>query len=227
MKKVLIIKIVVEIIVGVAMVGGTVAIVKLYNDNKELKNKLVELENKTTEEITTTIENSTDDIPTENETITTKKKNTKTITISNNNWNQYFEFYDFVEWKYNAFNEVDGMNLTKGIRLKKEYYGRIGGSSEIAFEVKGTIIDKLLIPDYPNKKYTIQKKTWTGGLGDGISHDETTSITLTEDNYKGYAYVYSCADGYSETNGVRIIQINIIENANVVRVQGTLVLYDN
>ena len=83
------------------------------------------------------------------------------------------------------------MNLSKVVKLKSNYYGKIAAECKIAFETSGTIIDKILVPDFKNKKYTLKNKTWRGGLGKGLSQKDTTSIILDENGFKNTVNIYS------------------------------------
>lgn len=148
-------------------------------------------------------------------------KKVNIIEISTKNWNTYFEFADTVKWDYNAFNEVDGMSIRKVIKLKSDYYGKIADNSNIAFEVTGIIRDKILNADYVNKKYTL-KSTKSNGL----KQTKTASLNLTQNSYEQEASIYWCHDGYYMEGNKKIISIDVIENLNMKRVQGTLYLYD-
>ena len=64
----------------------------------------------------------TDDAPTDNSqdtSIDTKKS--KEITITFDNWNEYFEIIEHPQWKENAFGEIDSVTVFWTICLKEEY----------------------------------------------------------------------------------------------------------
>ena len=158
---------------------------------------------------------------------TVEEKKTIAIEINKENWNTYFEITDSVTWDYNDFNEIDGMWLKKVVKLKPEYDNLIALEleSQIAFEVNGVVIDKLLITDYPNKKYSLEPSP-CNGLGDGIPKTETVSIFLNEFNQEEVS-IYSCHDGYDITDdGEKAIVINVLEQVEVTRAQGVLYLYE-
>lgn len=146
----------------------------------------------------------------------TEKRNVISVEITAENWNTYFELKQEPWWMENDFGEVDEMKLKTVIELRPEYYDRVTGESEIAFEVSGKVVDRYIDIDYSAKTYTLKEPT---GSYEG-DYTETCSLCLWENDYNSEAWVYACLVSKE------LHCVNIIENAQVLRAAGTLYLYE-
>ncbi len=58
------------------------------------------------------------------------------VTLTDDNWQDYFEEYRYEDWDFNDFGEPEEMRAQVAVMLKKEYAeGFVYGESDIAFEI--------------------------------------------------------------------------------------------
>ena len=148
--------------------------------------------------------------------IQTEKRNVTSVEITLENWSTYFVLKEEPWWMENDFGEVDEMKLKTVIELRPEYYDRVTGESEIAFEVSGKVVDRYIDIDYSAKTYTLKEPT---GVYEG-DFKETGSLVLYEKDYDCEAWIYACHISKSGDS------VHVLENAQVTRVRGTLNLYE-
>ena len=148
--------------------------------------------------------------------IQTEKRNVISVEITAENWNTYYELKQEPWWMENDFGEVDEMELKTVIELRPEYYDRVTGESEIAFEVSGKVVDRYIDIDYSAKTYTLKEPT---GVYEG-DFKETGSLVLYEKDYDCEAWIYACHISKSGDS------VHVLENAQVLRAKGTLNLYE-
>ena len=148
--------------------------------------------------------------------IQTEKRNVTSVEITLENWSTYFVIKEEPWWMENDFGEVDEMKLKTVIELRPEYYDRVTGESEIAFEVSGKVIFKHIDIDYSAKTYSFKEST-----GDyEYDFKETASLVLYENDYNCQAWIFA---GYVSD----LFQgVEVLEDAQVTRVRGTLNLYE-
>jgi hypothetical protein len=162
-----------------------------------------------------------DDNGTQGDQLGDQQPEYEAVELTVENWFDYFEVVETVEWRTNAFNEVVGIDIWHCFRLKEEW-GQIDDSrTEIVLEY-GFIgcINKATV-DFENKTYQI------GELVE-CSDSEVTEII---DDFRNRAddngnYVFRCSSlgnirlGYNEEEGT----IHYYANFNPIRVWGTLYL---
>ena len=88
--------------------------------------------------------------------IQTEKRNVTSVEITLENWSTYFVLKEEPWWMENDFGEVDEMKLKTVIELRPEYYVRVAGESEIAFEVSGKVVSSVHVTVIKNLTHNLR-----------------------------------------------------------------------
>lgn len=137
----------------------------------------------------------------------------KEIEITLDNWNQYFEIVENTDWRKNAFGEAENLNISYSFKLRDEY--QTAYDNDIAVEIHA---EKILVDidlDLAEEKY---------GYLDVIN--ETYDFNTIESITGNSITFFSCWDGYFEKNDIKVSNIEILKNIEILRVQGKIYLYE-
>lgn len=140
----------------------------------------------------------------------------KEIEITLDNWDQYFEIVENTDWRKNAFGEAENLNISYGIKVKDEYKNAIStNETEIAVEIHAekTLVDIDL--DLSAERFTYLDEV-----------NETCDFNTIKDFKGTTATFFSCWDGYFEKNDIKVSNIEILKNIEILRVQGKIYLYE-
>lgn len=140
----------------------------------------------------------------------------KEIEITLDNWDQYFEIVENTDWRKNAFGEAENLNISYGIKVKDEYKNAIStNETEIAVEIHAekTLVDIDL--DLSAERFTYLDEV-----------NETCDFNTIKDFTGTTATFFSCWDGYFEKNDIKVSNIEILKNIEILRVQGKMYLYE-
>ncbi len=146
---------------------------------------------------------------TKNESNTTILENaSNVISINIDNWNQYFEIKEWVDWQLNAFNEpTNFFGIRISFNIKNKY--KNCSSNNIAMEY-------LINQSYNDITYDVKNKKYFVGPAKEY-FDEHTS-TLSGGSYESYL-AFSLGDGGTDTGSYQMSKYNFVK---VTRIQGTL-----
>lgn len=140
----------------------------------------------------------------------------KEIEITLDNWDQYFEIVENTDWRKNAFGEAENLNISYGIKVKDEYKNAIStNETEIAVEIHAekTLVDIDL--DLSAERFTYLDEV-----------NETCDFNTIKDFTGTTATFFSCWDGYFEKNDIKVSNIEILKNIEILRAQGKIYLYE-
>lgn len=201
-----------------ALKEGNVTITATSNGNKYTC--VVTVVNSNKDEVSTPTPTPTPK-PTPTPTPTPKPKKEKVIEITLDNWQDYFEIADRVEWKFNGFGEFENVHIYTEFELKNEYVDKLAKSSEIAV---GYSIEQC------DAHFTVDPEKRTYEIGDVVrSADRRTStLTYKADAYKiriGWHTSIFCDSFYlkdAKWEGVG----GSYSYLSIDRIQGTLYLYE-
>ena len=153
-----------------------------------------------------------------------KPKPINEIVISMDNWQEYFEIKKIDIWDKDDFGDVNGLAIQNIIKLKDAYHDKIAKKSEIKFKVFGKERSRELTVNYKNQTYQLRKIDIYK-----IDKDYETTTTFSLNEYSSTQdfseQIYWCHDGYYEMNGKKYMDIHVLEDYNVTRVEGRLYLY--
>lgn len=139
------------------------------------------------------------------------------IEISLENWDRYFEIVEKNEWVKNAFQEAENWDVSYYLKLKDEYQNRVdSGQTDIAVEIQA---DKMLVD------LALDLAAETASFLDHTAR-KTDDFHITEALTGEEIVFFSCRDGYSLKNGVKVPNVEVLKHIEVVRIQGTLFLYE-
>ncbi len=138
------------------------------------------------------------------------------ISITLDNWGEFFEVYEKVEWQRNDFNEAENLRITQYIGLKEQYRKTIDvNDSSVAFEIEATKVNIDIKLDLSKETYS-----YTDTINETYEFVETATVVGSEASF------FSCCDGYFIKNSAEVPNIEILENIVVSRVMGSIYLYD-
>lgn len=149
------------------------------------------------------------------------------ITITLDNWNQYFEVRESPVWEEDAFGEAETFRARYCLFLKDEYRGRIDETKEssvaFAFEYDWILAD--IEVDYNTREFS-----YTGKVHEYSQGKERTTFVVDTWMLMGEedcGTICSCAEGYfTDDNDVKIPNCYQFTNVEVTKVEGSLFLFD-
>lgn len=140
----------------------------------------------------------------------------KEIEITLDNWEQYFEIVENTDWRKNAFGEAENLNISYDFKVKDEYKNTIAANdTEIAVEIHA---DKILIDidlDLSAERFTYLDEV-----------NETYDFNTIESFMENAITFFSSQDGCFEKNDIKVSNIEILKNIEILRVQGKIYLYE-
>lgn len=140
----------------------------------------------------------------------------KEIEITQDNWTEYFETVESIEWVKNAFDEAENLRVSYSFRVKEEYRDVTApDGTNIAVEISADKILAEIELDPTEERYA-----FLDPVNEACDFNTVEAVTGNE------MIFFSCCDGYSQKNGVKIPNIEILKNIEVLRVHGTMYLYE-
>lgn len=101
------------------------------------------------------------------------------VEITVDNFFDYFEIYEYVNWSKNSFDEVTSMSVSRAFTLKDEYYSRVPRIyNEVAIEYKYKTSNRNITVDWNNQTYSFGDITKTNDY----EYDHTTEMYHTTYN---------------------------------------------
>ena len=144
-----------------------------------------------------------------------KGRTWETVTLTADNWLDYYELTITTEFVNDAFGEYDYVNISTCYTLKEEYAARLDGSLKSAVDVKYSC-------DRSRSKYTVdvpaQTVSWSQAEGSVYTDDNIVSAT-----FLGVRSLWLSGNYLSGTSG----EAYFYSNTQVVNAQGTLYLINN
>lgn len=135
----------------------------------------------------------------------------QTIEITLNNWNEYFEVYEWVDWNLNAFNEpTEFFGIRISFNIKNKY--KNCSSSDIAMEY-------IINQSHNNVSYDVQKKKYE--IGKALDYFDEHTSTLSGGSYESYIS-FSIGDMGKTTGSYEMTKYNFVRPT---RIKGTLTCY--
>ena len=156
--------------------------------------------------------------------------NSKEITITIDNWNEYFEVIEYPYWKENAFGEIDDLSIWWIVSLKEEYQHLIDTEKEqsVALELSAKYKEYGIIVDYQNKKYS-----YTDSIYEYEAESENTTVAFDlqskmnyETNKIDFLRVFSSGIGEADKDGEMIDAIYRYYDISVLRAEGKIYLLE-
>lgn len=133
-----------------------------------------------------------------------------TIEITLENWNQYFEVYEWVDWNKNAFDEpTEFFGIRISFNIKDEYVNKCTASVQCEY---------LINQSHCNVIYDIATETCT--IGNPIDTFNEHSSTLEGGEAESYIS-FSLGDGGQSGNYI-MTKYNFVK---MTRIQGTITFY--
>lgn len=108
-------------------------------------------------------------------------KTSGSITITLDNWDEYFEFVVEEEWQENAFGEAEGLHFVYKFQPKEEYADKIKKNANFSIAVEYTFTTTTSLAYVP---ITVDYENRTYSLGDIPSETMTGKRTF---KYRGLA----------------------------------------
>lgn len=149
-------------------------------------------------------------------------KGVQEITITIDNWDQYFEYvpsgYPYI---YNSFNELTHMNMVGGLTLKDEYQMAEGSGTKVSFEMETNLETRSCTVDFTTGTFeygevTKQEPARTNAVAT-TSYSDYTSGNLA--SFGSLAQMNN-SDGNLSTQNVQIGGL-----VQMLRAEGTLYIY--
>lgn len=137
----------------------------------------------------------------------------KEIEITLDNWDQYFEIVENTDWRKNAFGEAENLNISYSFKLKDEYQTAYNNDIAVEIHAEKVLVDIDL--DLAEAKYC-----YLDVINETYDFNTIETLTGNEINF------FSCSDGYFEQNDIKVSNIEILKNIEILRVQGKLYLYE-
>lgn len=141
------------------------------------------------------------------------------VELTVENWFDYFEVVEVVDWKTNAFDEVVEIDIWHCFKLKDEWGKVDDEQTEIALEYRftGCIFEGSV--DYPNKTYEVGEMVSSSEQTDIVTAFANRSDANGNEVFRTGALGWNRL-GYNEREGT----IHYYTNFIPVRVQGSLYL---
>lgn len=137
----------------------------------------------------------------------------KEIKITLDNWDQYFEIVENTDWRKNAFGEAENLNISYSFKLKDEYQTAYDNDIAVEIHAEKVLVDIDL--DLAEEKYG-----YLDVINETYDFNTTETLTGNEINF------FSCSDRYFEKNDIKVSNIEILKNIEILRVQGKIYLYE-
>lgn len=137
----------------------------------------------------------------------------KEIEITLDNWNRYFEIVENTDWRKNAFGEAENLNISYSFKLKDEYQTAYDNDIAVEIHAEKVLVDIDL--DLAEEKYC-----YLDVINETYDFNTIETLTGNEINF------FSCSDGYFEQNDIKVSNIEILKNIEILRVQGKIYLYE-
>lgn len=180
---------------------------------------------------------------------TTENKEPKSIEITLENWDQYFEFKPYISTQENSFGEFQCIDRCgDGFRLKEEYVGRLAATPDIAVEVEfasftiyrvdyNIVTKELIISNQNDVKFTDWDDLSNGTLS-GYFGSYSLRKGVVKEDFKCFGDIVhfgnmcSPDEGYSEELGqngrlngdIYTFYAPLASEYKIVRIQGTLLI---
>ena len=149
------------------------------------------------------------------------------ITITIDNWDQYFEYTPNGEvYITNSFGEIDVFNFTGGIKLKDEYIMVENGGTSVSFEI---------VSDLEERSCTIDFESGSIEYGEVVSIAEERIDTYTT-SFSDWVWAYggngvaTFGQIHQAHRGEELIVTQKLAFCNItemLRAEGTLYIYKN
>lgn len=137
----------------------------------------------------------------------------KEIEITLDNWDQYFEIVENTDWRKNAFGEAENLNISYSFKLKDEYQTAYDNDIAVEIHAEKVLVDIDL--DLAEGKYC-----YLDVINETYDFNTIETLTGNEINF------FSCSDGYFEQNDIKVSNIEILKNIEILRIQGKIYLYE-
>ncbi|MDO4500739.1 MAG: hypothetical protein Q4B60_05620 [Erysipelotrichaceae bacterium] len=151
-------------------------------------------------------ETSKNDVSKESVTEGSSEETVKTVEITTDNWQDYFEIVERAETIKNAFDEIDSMRQSAFIVLKNGYE-MVGYNTDITVEYN-------YIMEWRHVEIDIEKGVLT--IGELASNLESQEMNGMITNI--FESETSLIDGYGRSGDAQTVPTNI----EITRIQGTL-----
>lgn len=159
-------------------------------------------------------------------------RESKAITITLDNWQEYFMIEEKAIWQANAFGEYDDVAIWQTIVLKPEYQAIFDITKDFnvafALEAETIIVAFEFDPQAQTYSYleafhgeTPQKTDTTVSFGNNVlDGDDDNNLQIIP------LRVWSSGVGEREENGQMVYDIYKYQNIEVTRVEGVIYLYE-
>lgn len=144
------------------------------------------------------------------------------VELTMENVAQYFEFVEVASFKFNAFNEYEGIQVSGIYTLKEEYANRVMGSlSNVAVGYQRTLLTVSFTCDPAAKTYAIVETVKVQGSSDQTEECRQFTMSASGDRpYYGFT-VGAGGNGYGHDDQLA----NFPAPPELQRIVGTLYLY--
>lgn len=149
------------------------------------------------------------------------------VTLSTDNWQEYFEWTETFYHDTNAFGEVSSLGTKYYFSLKEEYYNRLSPFqiNQGDVEISHTLMEHYVSISADGKSYTKGNHNYR----EGYQYTNIHTLRL-EDNAPNPlfgAYYTSATVREDNYNGLTDLLCNYVIDHSVTRIQGTLYLLKN
>ena len=194
----------------------------------------------------TSLNESKPDVITETET--TESITAKSIELTLENWDQYFEFRPYIRTEENSFGEFQCVDRCRdGFALKEEYVGRLAQSLDIAVEVDfGPAVVYRVEYNIATQKLTTYNQDeiiiesadsnaiWFFGSGTFHFSGYNEDFNVSSCDVIGFGNMSSPDEGYFEEYGINgrlngeiyTFYAPLASEYKISRIQGTIYLYE-
>ena len=147
---------------------------------------------------------------------------TEAITLTTDNWRDYFELVTEPRYEEDAFGDLYRLVLVQYIALKEEYASNVVCIDDVFAELKSTATRYYITLDAANDSYT---------LGDAIEEIELTAETRALSQYEGIYKIEVFGNNYimaadnadpNSSDSKKVILVKDISDIEFLRVKGTI-----
>lgn len=153
----------------------------------------------------------------------------KTVAITTDNWNEYFEMKEADAWLENDFGEISDYTTTRGFFIKENYDKLILlDDSDAAFEYKLDSSFHRFSVDFENKTTKIGRKDNSIGYADSAgTFNLHEGYRMTYDPHFPQEYcLWEFGGGYYNINDNFSYITLIVNDFSILRAEGTLTYYE-
>jgi len=146
---------------------------------------------------------------------------TEAITLTTENWRDYFELVTEPRYDKNAFGDVERLVLIQYLTLKEEY-ANVVYENDVVVEIASTANRYYITLDAANESYTLGEMIEEVELTEEVRYLDSYNNVYTIDVFSNnYINVKDHADPDIESSK-KVILVSSIEDIEFLRVQGTI-----